>query len=265
MKQKNTYSDNQLIEAVNDSISYAQVLKKLNLKPAGGNYKRLKHNIERLNLDISHFKGQAWNKGIKYKNFSKSQSLETILVENSTYRSTSSLKLRLLTENLKEAKCECCGNAEWMGKPIALELHHINGISSDLRLENLQILCPNCHAQTDNYRGKNIAKSEQVENSSNIEILSEEIDKTCPICGKVFHSNNNQKYCSLECYSEDRMNSSHRPSSTELIEKLKEFKGNFTKVGKLYDVTDNAVRKWCKFYKIDYHSSEYKNQSKDKV
>ena len=59
-------------------------------------------------------------------------------------------------ENIKEYKCECCGNTEWNKKPIALELHHVNGIKNDLRLENLQILCPNCHAFTDNYRGKNI-------------------------------------------------------------------------------------------------------------
>ena len=59
---------------------------------------------------------------------------------------------------MKEYRCECCGNTEWMGKPIALELHHVNGIKDDLRVENLQLLCPNCHAFTDNYRGKNIGK-----------------------------------------------------------------------------------------------------------
>ena len=52
-----------------------------------------------------------------------------------------------------------------MGKPIALELHHINGIKNDLRIENLLILCPNCHALTDNYRGKNIGMSAQRETS----------------------------------------------------------------------------------------------------
>lgn len=50
-----------------------------------------------------------------------------------------------------------------MGKPIALELHHINGVKDDLRIENLQILCPNCHAFTDNYRGKNIGMSAREE------------------------------------------------------------------------------------------------------
>lgn len=76
----------------------------------------------------------------------------------SSYRSTYHLKDRLLKECVKEYKCECCGNTEWMGKPIALELHHVNGIKDDLRAENLQLLCPNCHAFTDNYRGKNIGK-----------------------------------------------------------------------------------------------------------
>lgn len=64
---------------------------------------------------------------------------------------------------MKEKKCECCGRTEWLGQPIALELHHLNGIRDDLRIENLQILCPNCHAFTDNYRGKKLKLSAQEE------------------------------------------------------------------------------------------------------
>ena len=70
---------------------------------------------------------------------------------------------RLLNANLKERICEHCENTLWLGNPIPLELHHINGVSSDNRLENLQLLCPNCHALTDNYRGKNIGMSAQEE------------------------------------------------------------------------------------------------------
>lgn len=70
---------------------------------------------------------------------------------------------KLFNEGLKERKCECCNNTEWMGYPIPLELHHINGVHTDNRIENLQVLCPNCHAQTDNYRGKNIGMSAQEE------------------------------------------------------------------------------------------------------
>lgn len=83
--------------------------------------------------------------------------MKQILVEHSKYVNTNSLKQRLFNEKIKERKCECCGNTEWMGKPIPLELHHINGIKDDLRIENLQILCPNCHAFTDNYRGKGMS------------------------------------------------------------------------------------------------------------
>jgi DNA-binding transcriptional ArsR family regulator len=65
------------------------------------------------------------------------------------------LKRRLVREGLKEPRCELCGIAEWQGKPLSLALHHINGEGHDNRLENLQLLCPNCHSQTDNFSGRN--------------------------------------------------------------------------------------------------------------
>jgi 5-methylcytosine-specific restriction endonuclease McrA len=65
------------------------------------------------------------------------------------------LKARLLTEGLKLAECERCGVKEWEGEPLAFELHHINGDGRDNRLENLQLLCPNCHSQTDTWGGRN--------------------------------------------------------------------------------------------------------------
>ncbi len=68
------------------------------------------------------------------------------------------LRIRLIEEGVKPHKCECCGNTQWMGKPISLEVDHVNGVSTDHRLENLRILCPNCHAQTETYRGKNIGR-----------------------------------------------------------------------------------------------------------
>lgn len=79
--------------------------------------------------------GKAWNQGEKYKPVKGARPLEEVLVEHSTYVSTFHLKERLLKEKIKEYKCECCGRTEWMGKPIALELHHINGIKDDLRIE----------------------------------------------------------------------------------------------------------------------------------
>ncbi len=71
------------------------------------------------------------------------------------YRGRNNLKLRLIKEGLKDASCECCGITEWRGLPITLALHHINGERLDNRLENLQLLGPNCHSQTDTYAGRN--------------------------------------------------------------------------------------------------------------
>lgn len=68
------------------------------------------------------------------------------------------LKRRLLEEGVKTARCEGCGGDEWRGAPIPLELDHINGDRRDHRLENLRLLCPNCHAQTPTYRGRNIGR-----------------------------------------------------------------------------------------------------------
>lgn len=156
--KKKTWNDEQFTNAVLTSTSYAEVIRKLGLKVAGSNYDTVKRTIKELNLDISHMKGFAWNKGIHYT-LKQSKPLSEILIEHSSYISTFNLKNRLFKEKIKDRKCEKCGLKTWQGYNIPLELHHKNGIKDDLRLENLQILCPNCHALTDNHRGKNIGMS----------------------------------------------------------------------------------------------------------
>jgi hypothetical protein len=82
-------------------------------------------------------------------------SLDEILVVNSTYTSTATLRRRLIKAGLKEARCESCGISEWQGQPLPLALDHINGVHTDNRLENLRILCPNCHALPDTWCVRN--------------------------------------------------------------------------------------------------------------
>ena len=138
--------------AIKNAKSIAEALRNLGLIDKGGNYRIIKNAVQKFDIDISHFEGQAWNKGLKFKPKS-SVDTNTLLVSGSSYQSFK-LKNRLLNEGYKEYRCEKCNNTEWLGRPIPLELHHINGDNSDNRIENIELLCPNCHALTDNYRGK---------------------------------------------------------------------------------------------------------------
>ena len=144
--------------AVAENLSVRQVLGRIGLVPAGGNYKTVHARIAKLGLETSHFTGAGWNVGARYKSFGRKAQLSEIMVENSPYNFTHGLKKRMLKESVKAWCCEDCGLTEWKSQPIPLELHHRNGINNDHRLENLQLLCPNCHALTENYRGKNMAK-----------------------------------------------------------------------------------------------------------
>ncbi|AWM34531.1 HNH endonuclease [Hymenobacter nivis] len=152
-------TDDEFRQAVAESLSIRQVLGRIGLVPAGGNYKTVHARIKLLALDTSHFTGAGWNQGPRYHMLGKSFSWEGILVENSTYTSTFRLRNRLIQHGLKEVKCEDCGLVEWCNQAIPLELHHANGVNNDHRLANLRLLCPNCHALTDNYRGKNQQRS----------------------------------------------------------------------------------------------------------
>lgn len=157
--KKRKWTDQQFISAVKSSLSYAEVIRKLGLKTAGSNYDTVKRKIKELNLDISHMTNQGWNTGKRFKIIKPAQPLEEILVKDSTFINSNNLRKRILKEQIKEYKCERCGNSLWLNQKIPLELHHINGDRHDNRIENLQLLCPNCHALTDNYRGRNIGMS----------------------------------------------------------------------------------------------------------
>lgn len=151
------WSREQLKEAVALSKSYRQVIGALGLRMAGGNYEQVKKYIEEYSLDTKHFTGRAWNKGLKFGSNPRIP-LEKILTINSTYQSFK-LKNRLFLARLREPKCEECGWAKMStdGR-IPLELDHINGDRHDNRIDNLRILCPNCHSLQPTHRGRNRRK-----------------------------------------------------------------------------------------------------------
>lgn len=146
------YTKELLEENVKDCYSFAELCRRLGLKPEGSNPKTLRKKMNEFGVDYSHFTGQAWNKNPENPVY-RGKYLPKLCEHSSL--SSANVKELVYKLSLKENKCECCGITEWQGKPIICELHHINGDSTDNRIENLQILCPNCHSQTDNFRSRN--------------------------------------------------------------------------------------------------------------
>ena len=155
MNTKYKYEEKELREKVKNSRSMANLLSLFGVIPAGGNYATMKRHIKHFNIDTSHWTRQGWLKGGTH-NWAPTIPLVEILVKNSDYGGGSyKLKDRLFKDDVFEKKCYKCKITEWLGSPAPLELEHINGDRFDNRKENLTILCPNCHAQTKTYRGKN--------------------------------------------------------------------------------------------------------------
>lgn len=154
MVRKRSWTDEQLVEAVKTLKSIRSVIKALGLIPAGGNYVQVHRRIRELGLDTSHFTGMLWSKGTTYHKKTR-RTLESLLVKDS-YAQSFSLKQRLYEAGLKQPQCEMCGWAQVsLDGRIPVELDHINGDRYDNRIENLRILCPNCHSLQSTHRGRN--------------------------------------------------------------------------------------------------------------
>lgn len=152
-------SEAEIRSAVEKSSSIASVALLLGFKPTGGGYLAVKLLIKKFQIPCDHIKGQGWAKGRKLVLHNLSwRPLREILVRNSTHRGGAQLRERLIREQVFERKCYGCENIIWQGFPIPLELEHINGVKSDHRKENLQLLCPNCHALTPTHSGRNKTK-----------------------------------------------------------------------------------------------------------
>lgn len=194
---------------VSESKSLAQVLRQYDMCPNGANPKRLRDFLIEQQIDFSHFN----NPKDCLKSFKTKYSLKQILSNEVPYEDTRSLKKRLIKEGLKENRCEKCGITEWLGEPISVQLHHVDGNHKNNNLSNLQMLCPNCHSQTHNFCGKNVKPT----------------PKTKTITAK-------RKAVRPETYE-------------QFIQEMDALNWNYCAMGRKYGVSDNAIRKWEKAYK----------------
>lgn len=249
-----------VIKYLPESNSLNNLCSKLGLKGVDGYYKKINRIIEKNNLSTDHF-GTIKVKR-KSRNLYTAMSDEEFFVKDSNRYGESIIK-RLINGGYKEYKCENCGINEWNCKPLRLQVHHINGDHFDNRLENLQLLCPNCHTQTDTYarQSKNVSKnkfnvtkrteeilknkkSSFIEKSVKTEInyVQSKEKRYCQLCGKEI-TGDGDKYCSPECAIEARKKFEVTPE--QLIEDFKEIK-SFSGVGRKYGVTDNAIKRRSK-------------------
>jgi hypothetical protein len=234
------YSEAEARRAVAESISFSEALRKLGMRPAGGNHATLKKYVEIWNIPTDHFDPARVRRAALAQR--KITPLEEILVRDSTY-SRGSLKRRLYAAGIKERKCELCRQGEvWQGQRMALILDHINGVATDNRISNLRIVCPNCAATLTTHCGRNLLLID---------------DRVCEECGNAYRPNRvEQRYCSKDCgiHHERPHKRVPRPESRKVprptYEQLKAdlAEMSWLAVGRKYGVSDNAVRKWVRWY-----------------
>lgn len=266
MKKWEKFSDEELKLFVKESHSFQELAIKLGYSEKSGSSGNLaKEMTQQKHLDTSHFNTEIWNKGkFDYSRFKYGKVIKT----------SSALPAIIA---LRGNKCERCGLSEWQGERLVLEVHHIDGNRLNNTLENLQLLCPNCHSLTDNYKGKNnngkitVTDEQLVEalqsnqnirkalislglagRGGNYERAHELIDKyqiSFPIKDKKYYCNDcgkeietNVKYC-LECRVKHISKVQNKPDRNVLKNMIRT--QSFTSIGQKYGISDNSVRKWC--------------------
>lgn len=225
------WSDLEFIEIIKTSKTISEVLKHFNCPRNQGYYNRIFHEtVKRLNIDISHLKATNKN-NISFKKIPTEQ----LLVKN-RFTNTKDLKKRLIKENLLNNICYICSIPPmWNDKKLSLHLDHINGDNTDNRLENLRILCPNCHSQTETYCG---AKSKKEKYAYKY------VCKTCRGPKRTTKS----EVCNNCQYKQKRKTKIEWPKPEIVLDMVQ--KENFSKVAKKLKVSYTAIKKYLKKHNL---------------
>jgi 5-methylcytosine-specific restriction endonuclease McrA len=239
MKAKYKTIHDKIVELCKCAITFSQVEINLGLSsPSGG----LRKYIKTCKIPMPNYLGIAASNLLSQKGRKKISVND--LCEDSLI-ATGVIKNFLLKEGMKTPACEKCGWKEMRedGK-IPIELHHLNGDNSDNRLCNLQILCPNCHSLTPSYGGKNklskLRRTKQEERA----VYYYEPKYNCKTCGKLGYG----IYCSIQCSHIAQRKVMNRPTKEELADKINKY--SWTAIGRMYGVSDKAVKKWAKQYEL---------------
>lgn len=195
----------QILIWITESQSKSYMCKQLQCKP-----ETLDKYLKLLEIEY------VGNRGLKGIKIGKHKTYDE--VKKSLTIGSHRIKLKLIKEGIKEEKCEVCNLSEWNNTKIPLELHHIDGDRYNHELYNLQILCPNCHALTDNYSGKKLKKNKVIT----------QIKKPPTNVIKKLHRKVD------------------RPTYQQLKDEINDL--GYSGVGRKYNVSDNSIRKWVKFY-----------------
>lgn len=276
-------SKGELQELLNKSNSYMEILEYFEIK-SSSSIVTLKRIISEYDLDTAIFEENRKMHCIESakKSHTATYNIYDKLKKNTKVQSHK-LKNKLIEFGLKEAKCEICGITEWLGQPVKFHLHHKDGDHFNNELSNLQILCPNCHSMTDNYGAYNSERykenkikyyckdcGEELNNKTKTGLCrkcynryhsengktrkyKEPIKDICPIC-KIRYKDVRSKQCAI-CSNKSREKDLSLLISREELKKLIRI-NSFVNIGKMYNITDNAVRKWCKKYNLPHKKTD---------
>lgn len=230
------YSKEELESIVNKSNSLREVILKLGYSTASGkNSETLKNRLKKYNISIEHF-----SRGKKSK-----RTIENIFCENST-ATQSTLRRWYIKGKYTEYKCSICGQEPvWNNKDLTLILDHINGKNNDNKLNNLRWVCPNCNQQLETTGHKEMRGKQKLKKQNH-----------CIDCGKII---SNRAIRCIKCSNKQNRNYHNkveRPTKEELYNLI--LTNSFIEIGKMYGVSDNAIRKWCKAYDLPFRKNEIK-------